>query len=328
MAAGGAGRRVVSLKRAVAVPGPARTLLTQPKIMSDSNSRTAGAACRIGFIGAGRVGLALSRALARCGESVVAAWSRSGASAAALAAAVPGCAALEHAQDVIDASHLVFLSVPDDAIAAVAASVHWRAGMAAVHCSGAAELAVLDAARREGAHAGGFHPLQMFADPEVAAAALAHCAIAIDADAPLAATLERLVGALGSSALRVPPGQHAAYHAASHYAAAFLCVLLAHGESIFERIGIDRQAARRGLLALARGALDATQANGPAAAMAGAYSRGDVGTAQRHVAALQALGADFLPLYRTLALESVSLAVESGRLDPARAAALRAALEM
>jgi len=282
---------------------------------------------RLGFIGAGRLGLALSRAFARAGERVEAAWSRSPGSAAALAAAAPGCVALPRAQDVIDRADLVFLSVPDDAIAAVAASVSWRTNMAAVHCSGAAELELLDVARRAGAHTGAFHPLQMFGDPDVAAAGLQRCAVAIEAAQPLLGALERLVSVLGATVLRVAPGQRAAYHAALHYAAAFLCVLLAQGESIFARIGFDRDAARQALLALARGALDAVEQDGPGRAMAGTYSRGDAGTAQRHVAALRALDPALLPLYRTLALSSVSLALESGRLDAAQAAALRAVLD-
>jgi len=53
--------------------------------------------------------------------------------------------------------------------------------MAAVHCSGAAELELLDVARRAGAHTGAFHPLQMFGDPDVAAAGLQRCAVAIEA---------------------------------------------------------------------------------------------------------------------------------------------------
>ncbi len=280
---------------------------------------------RIGFIGAGRLGLALSRALARSGERVVAGFSRDSAKSAALAAAIPGCRSMATAQELADAAELVFVSVSDDAIAGVVSQVRWSARHAVIHCSGAAELDVLAEARRQGAQTGSFHPLQLFSDPEVAAAGLSRCVIALEAAPPLLGELERLVGALGAQPLRVPAGKRAAYHAASHYAAAFICVLLEEGEKLLGALGIDAEHSRPALQALASGTLDAIALSGPARAMAGVYARGDTGTAARHVEALQEMRADSA-LYRELAERSIRLALEAGRIDAARAAQLRALL--
>jgi len=280
---------------------------------------------RIGFIGAGRLGLALSRALARSGERVVAAFSRDSARCAALAAAIPGCRSMASPQEVADAAGLVFLSVSDDAIARVASQVRWSPRHAVIHCSGAAELDVLAEARRQGAQTGSFHPLQLFSDPEVAAAGLSRCAIALDGEPPLLGELERLVAGLGARPLRVPPGKRAAYHAASHYAAAFICVLFEEGEKILGALGIDAEQSGHALQALARGTLDAIAESGPARAMAGVYARGDVGTAARHLESLERMGADSA-LYRELAERSVRLALEADRIDATQAAQLRALL--
>lgn len=265
---------------------------------------------RIGFIGAGRVGRGLSLALSRCGYQITGVASR----------------ARGDAQDVVDASELVFLTVPDDAIAAACSQLKWKTVHSVVHCSGAAELSVLDAAAREGAEVGGFHPLQMFADPEVAARGLAGCAIAVEAAEPLAATLRAMVAALGARLLVVPPGARAAYHAGAHYAAAFVCTLLAEGTEIWRRIGIAPDDALGALLALLRGATDAVAHSGPARAMAGAIARGDLATVQRHVEALGRLDPRLRELYCTLALRSVPLALAAGGIDAARAAQIRAAL--
>src|SRR5207249_10380521 len=59
-----------------------------------------------------------------------------------LAKRVPGARACAP-QEVADRVDIAFLTVPDDAIAAVASSLRWRAGSACVHCSGAADLDVL-----------------------------------------------------------------------------------------------------------------------------------------------------------------------------------------
>jgi predicted short-subunit dehydrogenase-like oxidoreductase (DUF2520 family) len=143
---------------------------------------------------------------------------------------------------------------------------------------------------------------------------------------PLREQLETLAHAMGARPLAVPAGARAAYHAGSHYAAAFVCVLLAEAEAIFERIGIDADSAAWGLQALARGTLDAVKRSDPARAMAGAYARGDFGTAARHIRAMDGLGAETGAFYRELARRSVTLALQAGRIDQAMAKRLNTLL--
>jgi predicted short-subunit dehydrogenase-like oxidoreductase (DUF2520 family) len=245
------------------------------------------------------------------------------AKAKALSAAISGCRAASSPQDVADGADLVFLTVPDDAIAAISRSVRWRSGQSVVHCSGGAELEVLEPARQAGAAIGSFHPLQMFSETESALRGLARCAIAVEAEPPLLIELERLARLLGSRLLHVPRGKRALYHAASHYAAAYLCVLLEEGASILESLDIERGEARLALLGLARGALDAVERDDPVRAMAGVYARGDIGTAERHLGSLAALGPEALSLYQALADRSIRMALEAGRITPERAEAMR-----
>src|SRR5204862_8360431 len=117
------------------------------------------------------------------------------ASAQKLARRVRGARACAP-QEVADRADIVFLTVPDDAIAAVASSIMWRAGSACVHCSGAADLDVLRKAVADGALAGGFHPLHMFGEAGKPAGALAGCAIALTGSDALVQRLARLARAL------------------------------------------------------------------------------------------------------------------------------------
>src|SRR5439155_12605800 len=166
---------------------------------------------RIGVIGAGTVGTALALALADRGHPVVAVASRRVASAAALASRIPGCRALATSQAVADAADLVLLTVPDDAIRAVADGVRWRPGVAAVHCSGAAGLDVLAAAAAAGAAVGSCHPPQSFADAGETLPTLPGSTFALQGDGLLLARLEVLVRDLGGRPLRLPPGGRALY---------------------------------------------------------------------------------------------------------------------
>jgi predicted short-subunit dehydrogenase-like oxidoreductase (DUF2520 family) len=258
----------------------------------------------LGFVGAGRVGKGLSLALSRAGYTIT------------------GVATRGEAQRIADVSDIVFLTVPDDAIGSVSESIQWK-GQSAVHCSGAAELSVIKA----NAQVGGFHPLVMFADPEVAARNIAGAAIAVEAAEPLATSLRKMVAALGARLLEVPPGGRAAYHAGAHYAAAFVCASLAQGVEVWKRLGIAPEDSLAALTSLARGAIDAVSHSGPARAMAGSIARGDLDTVKRHVAALETLDAQLARDYCRMALKTVPLSLAAGGMSAERAGEIKAFLE-
>jgi predicted short-subunit dehydrogenase-like oxidoreductase (DUF2520 family) len=281
----------------------------------------------LGFIGAGRMGTALAWGLARRGYAVAAVSSRSPDSAGRLAAGIAGCRTMPDPQVLADSVGLVMLTVPDDAIAATCAGLRWRAGQAVVHCSGATELRALAPAASSGAHTGGFHPLQMFTEPETALRGLPGCTIAVEAEQPLLETLSAMAEALGCHTLRLPPGKRALYHAGAGYVAAFVNALVKDALAVWSPLGLSQTDAIRALLPLLRGTADSIERSGPALGMAGPVSRGDLGTVEEHVRALRALDAGLLDLYRRLALRTVALGIERGSLAPEKAAALRALLQ-
>ncbi|HET9043764.1 MAG TPA: DUF2520 domain-containing protein [Burkholderiales bacterium] len=281
---------------------------------------------RLAFVGAGRVAGALARGFARSGYPVVAVASRNAASAGALAAAVPGCHAVRAPQEAVDRADLVLLTVPDDAIGPVVTAAAWRAGVGVVHASGAAEVDVLAPAARQGALIGGFHPLQNFADPEVALAGLPGCVVAIEAQEPLGARLEALAQALGMRPIRLPAGARALYHGAGSFAAPFITALLHEAVRIWKGFGMSEADALAALVPLARGTLDAVARDGTVRGLAGPVARGDTGTVARHVAAFGALDERTLAFYREMAERVIPIALEKGGLAPERAEEIRALL--
>jgi len=267
---------------------------------------------RLAFIGAGRLGQTLAQALADRGEPVVAVAGRQ--LPLELAKRLPGCRAMAPAEAVA-AADLVFLTVPDDAIAPLAASLPWRVGQAVVHCSGATELSALAAAAAAGAQVGGFHPLQIFSDPARAQLLLAGSAVAIEAAAPLQGELQRLALALDMKPLQLPYGSRAAYHGAASFAASFMLSMLDEAVQVWAAVGLPQDLALPALLPLACGTLDAAQSRGLAGALAGPISRGDAGVVAAHLRAFDALGGAHGDFYRELSRRQLSLARASGRLS-------------
>jgi predicted short-subunit dehydrogenase-like oxidoreductase (DUF2520 family) len=281
---------------------------------------------RIGFIGAGRLATGLALALIRHGVPVTAVASRRDVSAARFAHRIPGCRQMP-AADLAAHCGLIFITVPDDAIADVARGTRWRDGMFVVHCSGATELSALQAAADGGAQIGGFHPMQAFTDPDSAAATLPGCTVSIEAEQPLRHVLEELAARLQCNHIALPSGCRARYHAAAGYASQHINVMMREASHIFASFGIDEAAAVRALLPLLKGIVASIETQGIAQGMPGPVSRGDLGTVQRHVAALESMGGDSADLYRELTRRSIALALERGSIDTTKADALRAALQ-
>lgn len=280
----------------------------------------------IGFIGSGRLATGLALAFHANGMKIAAVAGRNPLTATALAARIDGCSVLP-AQEVADTHPLIFIAVPDDSIATVANEIRWRAGQSVVHCSGATEVAVLDAAKGAGALTGGFHPLQTFTDPLVALRTLPGCTVAIEAPEPLLTTLADIARAIGCNPFALPPGARARYHATGSYAAQFINALLLEAAEVWASFGMDRQTAVKALMPLLKGTVAAIEHDGLARGLAGPVSRGDAGTVRRQFEGIAGVSERHLELFRELTRRTLPLAIERGNLDEAKIAALRALLE-
>ncbi|CEJ17103.1 probable nadp oxidoreductase, coenzyme f420-dependent; (partial sequence nterminus) protein [Ralstonia solanacearum IPO1609] len=112
--------------------------------------------------------------------------------------------------------------------------------------------------------------------------------------------------------MKVRPGQRALYHAGANYAASFLLCALHEAATLWQAAGIGREEAVAAMWPLVDGTLAAARSKGLAGALAGPVSRGDGGVIDRHLRALDALGADHVALYAALTRRALALAAERG----------------
>lgn len=259
---------------------------------------------RIGFIGAGRLAASLAAGLQAGGYCVTAIASTEQRSAEALAIAV-GADAAPTAQHVADAADLVFLTVPDSAIAGVAQEAQWRARQAVVHCSGALGLEVLSPAADAGALTGCFHPLQSFPSREGDPGRFQGITCGIEAPAELAIALERMATSLGADVVRLEGVDRAKYHAAAVFVSNYVVSLVAAAERVWEQSGLLKAAARPALAPLLVGAAQNVAEHELAEALTGPVARGDIATVERHLAALD--DPSLRVLYSRLASELLTL---------------------
>ncbi len=280
----------------------------------------------IGIVGAGAVGTALGVALARAGWPVAAVASRDAGRRERFRGLVPGSRAFAEAAAILDEVELIILAVPDDALPVLAGQLRLYSGQAMIHTSGALGAEVLEPAMAAGTQVGAFHPLVAFADLELAVAALRGATVAIEGDDQLVGLLASMAEAIGAVPVRLAPGTKAAYHAAAVLAAGGFTALLDAIAELGAVAGLDEAGSLAIYGRLAEQTLANARALGISAALTGPMTRGDVGTLDRHLAALEAHAPDVLPLYRAAAEREIVLAESRGVLAPEAAAAMRRSL--
>ncbi|UED85618.1 Rossmann-like and DUF2520 domain-containing protein [Streptomyces profundus] len=277
---------------------------------------------RVGVVGAGRVGPVLAAALRLAGHQPVAASGVSDSSRRRAEALLPGVPLLPP-DEVLAASDLVLLTVPDDAlptlVAGLAGTGAIRPGQLLVHTSGRYGTRVLDPALRAGALPLALHPVLTFTGSPVDVQRLAGCSFGVTAPAELRMAAEALVIEMGGEPEWIEESDRPLYHAALAMGANYLVTLVAQSLQVLRGAGVA--APDRMLGPLLGAALDNALRSGDAA-LTGPVARGDAGTVAAHLAELRAHAPDTLASYLALARTTADRALDHGLLKPELAEAL------
>ena len=286
---------------------------------------------KIGIIGAGTVGTALSLALSKRGYPVIAVYSRTPASAQRLAGQVNSalisskgsCQVKDSGQEVIEAADLVFVTTPDDAVAPVVAQLKWRPGKSVVHCSGAASLDILQPARQAGASAGAFHPLQTFASIAQAIENIPGSTFGIEADSSLIETLKAMATAMGGQWVELKGGDKVLYHAAAVIACNYFVTLVKMATDLWQEFGVSTPEATKALLPLIQGTVNNLKQVGLPDCLTGPIARGDMGTLKKHLEALEKQAPTLASTYKELGLQTIPISLARGKITAQRAEEMR-----
>jgi predicted short-subunit dehydrogenase-like oxidoreductase (DUF2520 family) len=278
---------------------------------------------KLGFIGAGTVGTALSVRLSSKGYPIVAVSSRSRTSAESLARAVDGCHVFNNNQGVANNAELIFITTPDDAIASVVSQIQWHPGQSVVHCSGAASTDILQPAKEFGAQVGAFHPLQTFASTKQAIENIAGSTFAVEAEEPLLNTLKDMATALDGHWVELKASDKVLYHVAAVIACNYMVTVVKLATDLWQTFAVPPHQATQALLPLLRGTINNIDAVGIPQCLTGPIARGDIGTIKKHLDALQEKVPSLLPTYRELGLQTIPIALAKGRINQQQAQELQ-----
>jgi len=286
-----------------------------------------GALNTLNMIGAGRVGSALGHLWAKAGVfEIQDVLTRSITRARDAVRAMSAGRAVE-ALDEMRAAGVWLVATPDDAIAAACATLarsdKLRAGDIVFHVSGATSSAELGSARDRGAHVASVHPIKSFTDPGTAAQSFAGTYCGVEGDTRALHVLKPAFEQIGARLFEIAPEMKRIYHAGGVFACNYLSALVEAAALCHEKAGVPRAVSLKAIEPMVRETVDAIFGQGPARALTGPVSRGDVATVGRQLEALAKWTDDLAPLYRQLGMLAVTLAEADRRLDGAQATELR-----
>ena len=277
------------------------------------------------LVGAGALGTHLASALSKRGLVPRGIASRSHASAAGLVDYLEaGHVMAPDAATLADADVLL-LCIPDDAIRAAACALaasgaSWE-GRVVLHTSGALDAGALSPLRDHGAETGSFHPVQTFSGPPDPM--LFHAiTVGVEGSQMAMTVAAHLADTLLAEALPLTAGDKALYHAAAVMGGNFAIALLGAAADVWDQAVHGRADFAKALGPLVRQSVQNALEQGAGLALTGPVVRGDVQTMEHQLDALERHVPHLIPLYGSLAVESVHTAQRAGRLSTTDAVVL------
>lgn len=229
----------------------------------------------IAFVGAGNVAWHLAPALDNAGFGVREVYSRNTKKARQLVSRLyqaEASASLDFSASDVD---VIILTVADDAIETVAASIVLPPDAILVHTSGSSPLSALDKAGT--GNTGVIYPLQTFSKD--AKVALADTPIFVEGSNPAVTnTLQTIGRAISSTVMAIPSDRRMALHLAGIFASNFTNHMMTLAFELMEEYNLEP----RWLEPLIAETINKGLDGGPENAQTGPARRGDLRILQRH----------------------------------------------
>ena len=276
---------------------------------------------KISWIGCGKVGRTLAKALQHAGYETVSVICRTPESARKAVQFIGAGNPTRDLQETLESCSVHFITSNDDAIQGIVDQI-LEVSQADLrehyffHTSGTVNSTILEPLAKKGAYVASIHPLQVFADPVKAVETLPGIYYAIEGGDKAMALAVQIVDHLHGKLLLIPTGRKVLYHVAGVFAANYLMVLIDLALHIMQDLGETQEDAFDAFLPLMVGALQNVETLGVGEALTGPIARGDSETIKRHLDALETLRPEIGEIYRTLGQEAVKIALRSGKITP------------
>lgn len=273
------------------------------------------------IIGTGMVGTAIGFLLKKAGYEVVSICDKS-STALKRAVSYTGGKSFKKIPDAIQQADCILITTPDDHISSACKEIACAPsikGKYVFHMSGAGGLDLLESSKVAGAFVASIHPLQSFSSIDQAIKNIPGSYFGVTADRNSLTPAKKLIRKLGGIPMVISTDQKPLYHAAACFASNYLVSLMNIVESIYKSIGIKEKDAKKAYLPLVYGSLKNIEKSGSILSLTGPIARGDYGTLQKHLSAIDKNLPQYSSLYSSLGLITVKIAEQKGTINAGQA---------
>jgi predicted short-subunit dehydrogenase-like oxidoreductase (DUF2520 family) len=263
---------------------------------------------KIGFIGAGKVGFTLGRYFIKYGINVTGYYSRSIESARE-AAEFTGTVCYEAIEQVVSASDIIFLTVPDGAIKNV-----WNilkdmpaelANKTICHCSGALSSRIFDGIESCEAYGYSIHPFFAVSSKYESYKEISKAFFTIEGSEKYLRDIKNIFERLGNPVYIIDERQKTEYHAAAVFLSNHVIALAYTGGKMLKKCGFDDEFIQIALQTLFLSNCGKIAEIGAVNALTGPVERNDLPTVKKH---LDCLDETERKLYAQLSAQLIELA--------------------
>lgn len=260
---------------------------------------------RIGFIGAGKVGFSLAKYFISKNINVTGFYSKT-YNSSVQAAEFTDTSAYDNLSDITEASDIIFITTPDDAIGSV-----WHelkelnlAGKLICHVSGSLSSDIFKGIDLSGASGFSVHPMYAFSDRYNSYMNLENAYFSIEGNSHRINEIKALIEACGNNVFIISGDKKTLYHLSNVFASNMVLSLIGISCELMNECGLSEAKAFEAIKPLICNNIQNILNNGLVQSVTGPAERADEDTIIHH---LEKIPERFEGLYRTLTLNLLDL---------------------
>lgn len=261
---------------------------------------------KIGFIGAGKVGFSLGKFFTKHNIEVSGYYSRSEDSALE-ASLFTDTKHFKKVEELVNESTIIFITVPDDEIYKVYLEIknYSLKGKILCHSSGSLSSHVFSDIDDFGAYSYSIHPIFPISSKYESYKALKDAVFTIEGHEHYLPIFLKLFTAMNVKIIPLKASDKSLYHLASVTVSNIFLALLNRSCSYLNAYGFNEQDALAALYPLIQNNINNVMEKGIVKALTGPAERGDLGTLQKHLAAMPF---EHQSVYKNLTSELIPIA--------------------
>lgn len=261
---------------------------------------------RIGFIGAGKVGVTLGAYFKNKGFCIVGYISRSLQSSQA-AAEITSTQAFSDVRQFVEECDMIFITTPDDQIIKV-----WKElqqcninNRIICHTSGSLSSTIFDEIETYGAYGYSIHPMYAFSEISGKITGLDSAYFTVEGNNERTDEVVGFIDKLGNKSLLIDSSKKKLYHLANVLVSNLVLALLSMGDDCMQMCGVSAENAIQALMPLIFANIDNVAKKGCVCSLTGPIERNDIGTIIKH---LDVLPQQYSGIYAQLSMILTNLA--------------------